>query len=168
MSSQNVQSGCLNPEVARRSVYRSKGKLDGYLLTFELSPPFVVKLQVEISQVACVYEVYEPVPHVTVVLRLTKMYLKVTWQVKEIVCVSKVVIDFLAQVFDSVLIGDVTDHDRRSRIVANRIHHDFKDVAIVAGRHLICLVNKVLHVVLNGVVVERLLVIHRTRITFLN
>ena len=168
MSSQNVQSGCLNPEVERRSVYRSKGKLDGYLLTFELSPPFIVKLQVEISQVACVYEVYEPVPHITVVLRLTKMYLKVTWQVKEIVCVSKVVIDFLAQVFDSVLIGDVTDHDRRSRIVANRIHHDFKDVAIVAGRHLICLVNKVLHVVLNGVVVERLLVIHRTRITFLN
>lgn len=92
------------------------------------------------------------------------MYFEVAWQVKEVVSVLEVVIYFLRQVLDGVLVRDVSDHDSSAGVITDLIEPDLEDIAAI----LFDLVTCVLDIEVHGVVIDRLLVIHRTGITFLN
>lgn len=67
-----------------------------YLLTLELAPPLVMKLDIEVPQIRGRNKVDKPIPHIAVVLQISqKQYLKITRQIQEVIRIFEVEIDLL-------------------------------------------------------------------------
>lgn len=79
----------------------------------------------------------------------------VAWQIKKVISVRKMQIDFLSQFFDRVFVRNISDHDSCSRIKKNLFHFQnvkaslfkvFIAVGIVVGRVVIVISKIVVEV----------------------
>lgn len=77
-------------------------------------------------------EIYERIPHVTVVLNSMVRYVEVKRKVQEVVVVGMLFIHFIRQQLQAVLIGNVLDHDGGSPIPFDHVVVDLEDSAVDA------------------------------------
>lgn len=96
---------------------------------------------------------------------LVLFYLEIARQVKEVICVVKIIVNFLRKILYCILIWNVPDHNSSTRIIADFIKPYFKDISLKLFHMLI---TCILAIEVHRMIIHRLLIIHRTGITFLN
>jgi hypothetical protein len=78
-----------------------------------------MELNIEIMKIVGADKVNEPVPNITIILQLRKKYFKITGQIKKVISIGKIEINLFSQVFNSIFVWYISDHDGSSWIIAN-------------------------------------------------
>jgi hypothetical protein len=131
-----------------KSGCKSESK-ESYFFASELGPLVIVESEVKVSQITGFKEVDKPVTDIAQILDKKHFYVEITRQIQEIVSVGKVPINLFREIADRVLVGNVSDHNRGARVVADDILPDLEHIVVKRLRTLLVLV-----------LVETVLVLH--------
>lgn len=113
------------------------------------------------------HKIDKTISNVTIILNWWKIYLKVAWQIKKVICILQCVVYFVRQISYCIFVWNVSNHDSSSWIKTNLIQYYFKHIYLVVDSTRYVLKRLVFIVRVGGMITTLILIIHCASITFL-